>query len=121
MKLEIKCLECSKRTKRFEIGPAAFASDGVREILLKDNLICPKCKRDISEGKCITHGGIFMISLMAITMSRIGEKEGSSHVPEHLRGMAIVTKENYDRLKVQSKASIKLVEKLDNHSKCEIK
>ena len=112
MELEIKCLECDRRTRRFEIGPAAFTPNGDMGILLKDNIICPKCKKDISEGKCVTPSGTFIISLMALTMGMIGEKEGNLQIPPHLRGMAIVTKENYDALKKQSKASIKLADKL---------
>lgn len=122
MELEIKCLECNKITRRFEIGPAVFTPEGDKEILLRDNIICPKCKNDISEGKCVTSGGMFMISLMAITMEMMAEKEGSHfELPPHLRGMAIVSKDNYEALKKQSKASIKLVEKLNNYSANEVK
>ncbi len=113
MELEIKCLECKKRTRRFEIGPAAFALGGDNKIVLRDTLICPKCKRDISNGKCITPSGMFMISLMALMICMIGEKEGNLHIPPHLTGMAIVTGETYTTLQKQSKASIKLADKLE--------
>lgn len=83
-----------------------------KEIILKDTIICPKCKKDISNEKCITSSGMFISSLMALTMGMIGEKEGSFKIPLHLRGMAIVTKENFEVLKVHSKASIKLADKL---------
>ncbi|MEW5897206.1 MAG: hypothetical protein AB1668_05910 [Nanoarchaeota archaeon] len=122
MELEIKCLECGKRTRYFEIGPAVFTPEGDKEILLRDTITCPKCKKDISGGKCITPSGMFMISLMAITMEMMAEKEGNNFkLPPHLKGMAIVSKENYDILKKQSKASIKLVEKLNNYSANEVK
>ncbi len=122
MNLEIKCLECTQRTRHFEIGPAAYTPNGDQGILLRDNIICPKCKKDISEGKCITPSGIFMISLMAITMKMMAEKDDSHfELPPHLRNMAVVSKENYEFLKKQSKASIKLVAKLNNESKNEIK
>ena len=111
MQIEIKCLECDKRTRHFEIGPAVFTAEGDSEILLRDTIICPKCKKDISQ-KCITPSGRFMLSLMALTMGMIGEKEGNFSIPPHLRGLAIVTKENYEQLKRQSKASIKLANKL---------
>ena len=112
MELEIKCLECGKGTRRFEIGPAAFTMKGDMGILLRDTIACPKCKKDISNGKCITPSGMFIISLLASTMAMMGEKEGNFQLPPHLRMMAIVTKENYDALKKQSKASIKLADKL---------
>ena len=112
MELEIKCLECRKRTRRFEIGPAVFTPGGCEEILLKDAIICPKCKRDISHEKCVTPCGMFMISLMAIAIGMKGKKDGYFNLPSHLRGIVIVTKENYDELKKQSKASIKLANKL---------
>lgn len=112
MDLEIKCLECDKRTRHFEIGPAVFTLGDNKEILLRDNIICPKCKKDISEGKCVTPSGMFMIFLMALTMGMMGEKEGNFQIPPHLRGIAIVSKENYEALKKQSKASIKLADKL---------
>lgn len=122
MDLEIKCLDCDKRTRRFEIGPVVFTPEDNREILLRDNIICPKCKKDISEGKCVTPSGMFMISLMAITMEMMAEKDGSRFkLPPHLGGMAIVSKENYEALKKQSKASIRLVDKLNNELKTEIK
>lgn len=112
MEIEIKCLECGKRTRCFEIGPAAFTMGGGMEILLRDNIICPKCKKDISNEKCITLSGRFMISLMALTIGMLGEKEGDFKVPVHLKGLTIVTKEKYNILKEQSKASIKLANKL---------
>src|SRR3989338_5136497 len=121
MEIEIKCLECGKRTRRFEMGPAAFTADGGKEIISKDKIICPKCKKDISNGSCITPSGMFMISLLGLTMGMIGEKKGAFKIPPHLRGMAIVTKENFEVLKAQSKASIKLAEKLDNYPKSDIK
>jgi len=112
MELEIKCLECGKRTRRFEIGPAAYVMKGDMGILLRDTITCPKCKKDISNDKCVTPKGMFMISLMALTVGMIGEKEEKFQLPPHLMDLAIVTQENYDTLKKQSKASIKLVNKL---------
>mgnify|MGYP001567293620 CR=1 FL=1 len=116
MELEIKCLECGKRTRRFEIGPAVFTADGCKEILLRDPIICPKCKHDISNGKCITPSGMFMITLMAIIIGMKEKKDGGFEIHPHLKGLAIVTKENYEMLKKQSKASIKLAAKLNNYS-----
>ena len=112
MELEIKCLECGKRTRRFEMGPAVFTPGGCEEILLKDAITCPKCKRDISHEKCVTPSGMFMITLMAIAIGMKGKKDGYFNLPSHLRGLVIVTKENYDMLKSRSKASIKLANKL---------
>jgi hypothetical protein len=109
MKIEIKCLECGKRTRHFEIGPAAFTRDGGEEITLRDNIICPKCKKDISNGKCVAPSGEFLLSMIALTMGMIGEKEGNFKIPPHLRGMALVTKENFDKLKMESGGTIKLV------------
>jgi|SRR3989344_525030 len=121
MEIEIKCLECGKRTRRFEIGPAAFTADGGKEIIVKDTIICPKCKKDISNGSCITPSGMFIISLLGLTIGMIGEKDGALKIPPHLRGMAIVTKENFEILKAQSKASIKLAKRLNNYSNIEMK
>src|SRR3989338_4304158 len=112
MDIEIKCLKCNRRTRHFEIGPAVFTPGGHDEILLKDAIICPKCKRDISHEKCVTPSGMFMISLMAIAIGMKGKKNGYFNLPSHLRGLVIVTKENYDLLKAQGKASIKLANKL---------
>ncbi len=122
MELEIKCLDCGKRTRRFEIGPAVFAPNNNQKILLRDNIICPKCKHDISDGKCITPSGMFMISLMIITMWQVAEKEGDRfELPPHLRGIAIVSKENYEVLKKQSKAFIMLANKLSDYPAMEAK
>jgi len=122
MELEIKCLECNKRTRRFEMGPAVFTMGGYKEILLRDPIICPKCKKDIGNGKCITPSGMFMISLMAITMEMMAGKESNYfELPPHLKGMGIVSKENYEVLKKKSKASIMLVDKLNDYPPMEIK
>ncbi|MEK6984078.1 MAG: hypothetical protein AABX33_05885 [Nanoarchaeota archaeon] len=91
MEIEIKCLECRKRTRQFEIGPAAFRMDGGEEIILRDNIICPKCKKDISNEKCVSRSGEFLISMMALTMGMIGEKESNFRIPPHLRGMVYGT------------------------------
>ena len=80
MEVEIKCLECKKRTRRFEMGPAAFALGGHDEIVLRDRIICPKCKRDISDGKCITPSGSFTISLLALTVV-MAEEDGTLRIP----------------------------------------
>lgn len=112
MEIEIKCLECGKRTRRFEIGPAAYNVESISdEILLKDRIICPKCKKDISDGKCVAQRGEFMISLMAITIGLIANKEDSFELPNHLRRFAPANNEQYNKLKEQSHARIRLVDK----------
>ena len=111
MQIEIKCLECGKRTRYFEIGPAAYTMEGGDEIILRDKIFCPKCKKEINNGKCVALSGELMISLMALTIGMIGEKEGNFEIPPHLRRMALVSKENFNKLKEQSKRAITLVTK----------
>ena len=54
-------------------------------------VICPKCKKDISNEKCVSRSGEFLISMMALTMGMIGEKESNFRIPPHLRGMVYGT------------------------------
>lgn len=113
MQLEIKCLECQKRTRSFEIGPAAYPIEGGNEILLKDKIFCPKCKKDISNGKCIARESDLLISLMAITVGALaGREDKTFKIPPHLQGMTIFSKECYHQLKAQCKGAITLVTKL---------
>jgi hypothetical protein len=53
----VKCLECGKRTMNFELGDVFYRVDdksstkGEKDVLVKDPIVCPKCKKDISDGK----------------------------------------------------------------------
>ena len=94
----------------FEIGPAAYSKEGGDEIILRDKIFCPKCKKEISDGQCIALSGELMMSMIAMTVVRIAGENGKSFkMPQHLQGIAIVSKDNLDKLKMESNGIIKLV------------
>lgn len=109
MRVEIKCLECGKRTRNFELGPAAYSMEGGGEIILRDEIVCSKCGKNISHEKCVALGGEAVINLTAWMIAKIAEKEGMMPFPPHLRDMIILSKEDCSKLKKQSKGVVKLV------------
>lgn len=64
----IKCMECGKRTMNFELGDVFYRVDaekptkGEIDILVKDPVVCPKCKKDISKAKFEIDGKDFLIT-----------------------------------------------------------
>ena len=109
MNIEIKCLECGRRTRNFEIGPAVYAVEYDDELLLKNNIFCPKCKKDISYGKCVISAGEFFLSMTALTIVKIANTENYTEIPEHLQNILIITKENFDYFRDKGKAKIIIV------------
>ena len=92
MNIEIKCLECGRRTRNFEIGPAVYAVEYDDELLLKNNIFCPKCKKDISYGKCVISAGEFFLSMTALAIGKLAKSENNFKIPEYLKNILIVTK-----------------------------
>ncbi|HII30110.1 TPA: hypothetical protein HA317_03565 [Candidatus Woesearchaeota archaeon] len=49
--------------------------------------------------------------MTAMAIGMIGAKEQGFSMPDHLRGMALVSKDNFEHLRKKSKGMIKLVNK----------
>ena len=111
MQIDIKCAGCGKITRHFELGVLYCNIDNTRATLLvKNTIICPKCRSDISDKKCLVKAHYFFMSLLAVNISRMGEKDGFS-VPLHLRGAFSLRKQQYNLIASSCKARLRLVDK----------
>jgi len=110
MEAEIKCLECGKRTQHFELGQIFYAvKDSSRSIVVKEKIFCPKCKTDISDGKCAVKSSYFLMGLIAANIFSEDEEDGLS-LPKHLQGAFPLRKQDYIAIAPQCKARLKLVD-----------
>ena len=49
MRIDIKCSECGKVTRKHEIGGVIYCVDKPKyEVIVTNKIICPKCRKDIS-------------------------------------------------------------------------
>jgi hypothetical protein len=108
MEIDIKCLECGKGTRNFELGRAYYLIDNPSEtFIVENNIICPKCKKDISNEKCLVKTNELMMKLVVANLCLSDGK-----VPKHLsKTMFLNNKEDYEIFKGKGKAKPKLVEK----------
>ncbi len=101
MEIDIKCAECGKMTRNFELGKLFYIHDRIKEsVIIQDSLICPKCKKDISNEKCLIKENYFFMRLVAANVClSIGE------MPDHLRdALPIFREEEYAIIKEQCKS-----------------
>lgn len=112
MEADIKCLECGRMTRHFELGKIYYNIDNPQShVVVKEPIICPKCKTDISQRKCAVKEDDFLMRLVAATISLTMEVEGEFAMPKHLRGMASLRKQQYDIVASRSRTRLQLVEK----------
>ncbi len=112
MQIDIKCMECSKMTRYVELGQIYYDIDNISEsVAVKESIICPKCKKDISQGKCLVKQNYFLMSLLVANISLIGEAKKEFSVPQHLQGSIPLKKQQYQSIARHCKAIVKLVEK----------
>ena len=107
MESDIKCLECGKITRKFELGKLFYdINKPLESMIILNSVICQKCKIDISNEK-------FSIKsheiLMKFVVSNLGASIGD--VPNHLRDAYPVNKEEYNKMKIVCKSKPKLVNK----------
>ena len=107
MEIDIKCLECGKGTRNFELGEVFYLADNAsKSIIIKNAIICPKCSRDISNGECmVRENELLMMFVTANLCISCGD------VPAHLKGAYPLQKRDYEMIKNRCKAKPKLVEK----------
>ncbi|MDI6738579.1 MAG: hypothetical protein QME12_08795 [Nanoarchaeota archaeon] len=98
MQIDIKCAECGKMTRKFELGNVCYSVENPSETFrVVNKIICPKCKKDISNEKCLIEQNELLFSIMA---ANIGLWVGAS-VPRHLRGIKMAYRA--DLIKAKSK------------------
>jgi hypothetical protein len=108
MEANIKCMECKKGTRHFELGLLIYdLANSDNSLLIKDAIICPKCKKDISNQKCMVKTNEIMMSMIAANLCR----SSKISVPMHLRNTYPLDKKNYNAVKSQFKSKLYLVDK----------
>jgi len=107
MESDIKCLECGKITRNFELGETICNIDKPsKTILVKEVIICPKCNKDISNEKCALKTNDTLMRLVAANISiSIGS------VPKHLKRAYSLETKIYYQHKSLFNSKPKLVDK----------
>jgi hypothetical protein len=112
----IKCMECGKRTMNFELGDVFYRvadespTKGEKNILVKDPVVCPKCKKDISDGKFELNSRDFFITMITASICRLGKIQGKKfETPSHLRGGYSLSAADFEKMKRICRSKPKLV------------
>lgn len=87
-------MECGKRTMNYELGDVFYrlddksSTEGGNDVLVKDPVVCPKCKKDISDGKFEINSSDFFLIMITGGICRIGQLKGHKiETPAHLNEM----------------------------------
>jgi TFIIF-interacting CTD phosphatase-like protein len=90
----MKCLECGRSTMYFELGEVYCEISNCTSILAKNKIICPKCNKDISKGKCAVKiqdiVGMFIAANLLVD-------EG---LPKHLQGAASLRSKEFQEARL---------------------
>ena len=107
MEIDIKCLNCGKGTRHFELGSIYYMLEKPSETLAVKNLIiCPKCRKDISNEKCVVKANELLMRLVTANIClSVGE------MPKHLQGAYPLRKRDYDLVKDNCQARLKMVDR----------
>lgn len=112
MEADIKCLVCGRMTRHFELGELYYNVDKpASAIIVKEQVVCPKCKTDISQRKCAVKENYFLMRLVAATISLTMEAKGEFAVPQHLQGAIPLRKKQYQIVASNCKTRLQLVGK----------
>lgn len=107
MEIDIKCLNCGKGTRKFALGDIFYLPENASETLIvKNDIICPKYKKNISDEKCIVKTNEL---LMRLATANICLSVGD--VPSHLQGAYPLRKRDYDLIKDSCQARLKMVDR----------
>lgn len=115
MRITIKCLECGRKTREFEIGEVFYKpKKPLTSIIVKESVFCPKCKKDLSKEKFTVSKNDILLSFIAVDVCLISQAK-SPHglkIPEHLQGIRPLTNSQLKKIKPYCKSKPKLVDKL---------
>ncbi len=107
MEADIKCSECGKATRNFELGEIFYLPENASEsIIVKNKITCPKCGKDISDRKCRVKQNDLLMRLVTANISI-----SCGDVPEHLKGAYPLLKKDYDLIKNKCQSKLNLVQK----------
>ncbi len=111
----IKCMECGKRTMNFELGDVFYKVDeekpteGEIEVLVKDRVVCPKCKKDVSDGRFEISSKDFLLTMITASICRLGKLRGQRfETPSHLKGGYSLNVADFEKMKRFCKSKPKL-------------
>lgn len=62
--MEVKYIKCMDEEK---------PTEGEIDVLVKDPVVCPKCKKDISNGKFEINSRDFLITMISASIFRLGK------------------------------------------------
>lgn len=107
MQIDIKCSDCGKSTRNFELGEMFYLPEKPLETLIvKNTIICPKCRKGISHGNCMVKTNEF---LMRLATANICLSVGD--VPKHLQGAYPLRKRDYNLVKDSCQARLKMIDR----------
>ncbi len=108
MEIDIKCLNCGKVTKNFELGEMFYLPENASETLVvKNQIICPKCRKDISDEKCSVRANELLMRLVAANICL-----SAGDLPKHLQGAFPLLKRDYSLFKGNCQARLKMANRL---------
>jgi hypothetical protein len=112
----IKCMECGKRTMSYELGDVFYrvddksSNEGENDVLVKNPVVCPKCKKDISDRKFEINSRDFLLAMITAGICRIGQLKGHEiETPAHLRGGYSLNPADFEKMKPICRSKPKLV------------
>ena len=107
METDIKCLECGKVTRNFELGRVFYNPGKAAEsVIIQDAVVCPKCDKDVSNEKFLIKQNSFFMSLITANACL------SEETPKNLRHTLPVFREkDYLIIKDRCKSKPKFAEK----------
>jgi len=104
MQLVIKCLECNKTTRKVNLGKVYYKiNDPSNTAMFEDEVICPKCKKNVSDSKFELNESYFLMSLIT---AHIGI-DTFGYIPDHLSGCIHVNNSQYERIEPSLKSKPK--------------
>lgn len=108
MEVDIKCMECGRGTRNFELGKIFYDLDDDNSIILaKDKIICPKCRKDISNKKCMVKSHELFMKLFTASICRTTWMPTPKHLKNAIQVKNLETKKN----KLQFESVLNLVKK----------
>ena len=107
MEANIKCFECEKITRNLELGKLFYLKDNPsKSLIVKDKIICPKCKKDISDNKCIVKSNELLMKFITANLSI-----SSGSVPNYLKGAYPLMEQDYYLIQKKCFSKLRLVKR----------
>lgn len=107
MEIDIKCSECGKGTRKVELGDIFYLPENASDsLIVKNHITCPKCKNDISDEKCIVKTNELLMRLATANICL-----SLDDVPKHLQGAYPLRKRDYDLVKDNCQARLKMADR----------